>query len=158
MPSPKKSIFDLTKDLKPTQIRTVAQRRYADAQFLFNVGANGQLNAAMYLGGFVIECLLKARLLEKSAGNVRFGIEDKQTDRIVRLVFQSHDLQKMLAELPEIEQQLQKQDQQRGTDLLRQLRAICTVWTIYARYSTQLANRNEAKRFLDNIREIKRCL
>ena len=50
--------------LRPTQLRTVAERRFDDAVALRQTGKNARANGAIYLGGFAIECLLKARLLE----------------------------------------------------------------------------------------------
>lgn len=57
------SIFAKTK-LTPSQLRTVAERRFADARCLLKSGENERANGAMYLAGFVIECHLKACLLE----------------------------------------------------------------------------------------------
>ena len=51
--------------LGPTQARTVANRRLGDAQALVDTGENTRANGAIYLGGIVIDCLLKARLMEK---------------------------------------------------------------------------------------------
>ena len=51
--------------LRPTQLRTVANRRFGDAEALRETGQNARANGVMYLGGFVIECLLKAQLLER---------------------------------------------------------------------------------------------
>ena len=48
---------------------------------------------------------------------------------------------------------------QRGRpDLMHNLRAICAVWTIYARYSPHLAKMKEAQEFLDRVEELKECL
>lgn len=58
------SIFDRVA-LRPAQLRTVADRRMADAQFLRSRGGGRHANGAMYLAGFVVECLLKAQLLER---------------------------------------------------------------------------------------------
>jgi hypothetical protein len=51
--------------LTPTQLRTVAERRFADAEALRDTKANARANGTMYLAGFVVECLLKAKLLER---------------------------------------------------------------------------------------------
>jgi len=51
--------------VSPTQLRTVAERRFDDASYLRESGKNARANGAMYLAGFVLECLLKARLIEK---------------------------------------------------------------------------------------------
>ncbi len=44
------SIFQKIK-LRPTQLRTVAQRRFEDAECLRKTGVNARANGAMYLGG-----------------------------------------------------------------------------------------------------------
>jgi len=59
------TIFDKLRLIRPTQLRTVADRRFGDADSLRRTGRNARANGAMYLGGFVIECPLKALLLEK---------------------------------------------------------------------------------------------
>lgn len=58
------TIFDRLR-LRPSQLRTVVDRRFDDAETLRRTGENARANGAIYLGGFVIECLLKAKLLEE---------------------------------------------------------------------------------------------
>jgi len=57
-------IFKRTR-LRPPQLRSVADRRFDDAQALRATQLNARANGAIYLGGFVIECPFKAMLLEK---------------------------------------------------------------------------------------------
>jgi hypothetical protein len=51
--------------LTPSQARTVADRRRADASALQRLKQNRHANGAMYLAGIAVELLLKALLLEK---------------------------------------------------------------------------------------------
>ena len=51
--------------LTPKQLRSVAELRFQDAYCLFENQNNARATGAMYMGGFVIECLLKAVLLER---------------------------------------------------------------------------------------------
>lgn len=144
--------------LGPTQLRTVADRRFDDAKALRRTGQNARANGAMYLGGFVIECLLKAQLLE------RFGWlqsarspegRNKEDRHLWSLCFRSHDLDEILARLPEIEQRLSRLEQRGSSRLVQSLKSICARWTIYARYSPHSADIDEARDFLDQIGELK---
>ena len=81
--------------LHPTQLRTVADRRFADADVLRKTGKNTRANGSMYLGGFVIECLLKAMLLERypwlqTAGSPQ--VRGKDDQYLWSLCYRSHDL------------------------------------------------------------------
>lgn len=60
----KTSIFDKQSTAKPSAMRTVAERRYGDAEALRKTGENERANGVAYLSGFVIEILLKALLIE----------------------------------------------------------------------------------------------
>lgn len=64
-------IFDKRSELKPPAMRTVAERRFADAQALINTKMNARANGAIYLAGFVIEILLKTQLDDKYASSRR---------------------------------------------------------------------------------------
>jgi hypothetical protein len=116
----------------------------------------------MYLGGFVVECLLKAELMDKHPWlqSAAHQCEDwpKEQHRLWALCYRSHDLDELLAHLPSIEQKLRTADQRTGARLSVQLREICGEWTIYARYSPQMTTMDEAVQFLDKIKEIKKWL
>src|SRR4051812_15718910 len=85
--------------LTPRQLRAVAEFRFDDALCLFESGDSARATGAMYMGGFVIECLLKALLLERHAnlqGPVdpsRLSLSDKE---VFRLLYVSHALDEML--------------------------------------------------------------
>jgi hypothetical protein len=140
--------------LRPTQLRTVADRRFDDANTLRKTGQNARANGAMYLGGFVIECLLKAKLLERfswleSAGSPMGRSKDDQY--LWSLCYRSHDLEEILAKLPEIQDRLKRESDR----LLYSLKRLCAQWTIYARYSPYNADIDDAREFLDQIEELK---
>ena len=158
---PKSSNIFAKSRLRPTQIRTVAERRFADAKWLRQSGENERANGAIYLGGLVIECLLKALLIEafpwlqtaRSAETAPRGERHRWS-----LCYRSHDLDEILAELPHITERLSRLDQQGRSRLVQNLKTICQNWTIFARYSPQMAMMSEAREFLDRVEELKECL
>lgn len=147
--------------LRPTQLRTVAARRFDDANALRQTRKNARANGAIYLGGFVVECLLKAKLLEKFAwlqtANSAEG-RSKNDRHLWSLCYRLHDLDAILGKLPEIEQRLSSMEQRESSRLLQSLKSICAGWTIYARYSPYSADIDDARAFLDQIEELKPCL
>jgi hypothetical protein len=150
------SIFDKVK-LRPAQLRTVADRRFADALYLRNSNRNERANGVMYLAGFVIECLLKAQLVEKytwlqsTRSSERLSTNDRH---LWSLCYRSHDLDEILSHLPELARILIRPNR----DLSVSLRSICAAWTIHARYSPYSATMSQAAKFLAEVQEIKKCL
>jgi len=154
------SIFEKAR-LRPSQIRTVAERRYGDARCLHRSGDNERANGAMYLGGLVLECLLKAKLLEyspwlQSAGHADVGPEHER--HLWALCYRSHDLEDILAELPSVIERVRLLEQRGHPHLAQSLQTICARWTIFARYSPRMAKMAEAEEFLDRIGELKEWL
>jgi len=144
--------------LRPSQLRTVADRRFGDANSLRGTADNARANGAIYLGGFVVECLLKAKLLERfrwlqSAGSPEGRSRDDR--HLWSLCYRSHDLDEILARLPEIVQKLSRLEQRESSRLTQSLRSICGQWTIYARYSPRSADIDDARTFLDQIEELR---
>ena len=144
--------------LHPRQLRTVAERRFDDARYLLRSGRNARANASMYLAGFVVECLLKAALLEhyrwlQSAGTPAGRPEPER--EIWFLCYRSHDLTGILERLPGLTRRLASLEQQGQLRLLNKLRSICSEWTIFARYSPRTAEIAEAGRFIEQIEELK---
>jgi hypothetical protein len=143
--------------LRPSQLRTVAERRFADAAYLRRSDQNERANGVMYLAGFVVECLLKAQLIERYPWlqHTRSPELLSQGDRhIWSLCYRSHDLDEILSHLPEVARMLARPDR----NVLSILRGICEAWTIYARYSPHSAKMSEAAEFLAHVKEIKKCL
>ncbi len=147
--------------LRPAQLRTVADRRYADAVALRATNHNDRANGVMYLAGFVIECLLKAHLLE-AFPQLQHAVSAQsmpaQERQLWSLCYRSHDLDEILARLPTVTQRLQLMDQRGNASLVLYLRSICAQWTIFARYSPHSATMSEAMEFLDRVRELKQWL
>src|ERR1051325_4274025 len=123
--------------LRPTQLRAVAERRFDDAQALRATGQNARANGAIYMGGFAVECLLKAMLVEKFSWlqNASFpATRSEEERRIWWLCHRSHDLEAILSYLPEVGQKLSRGEQRGAPRLSQSLKSLCS-WTIFARYS-----------------------
>jgi hypothetical protein len=153
-------IFDRVK-LTPRQLRTVADRRFADAEALRRTGKNERANGVMYLSGFVVECLLKAKLLSEfpwlqSSGSPQGRPADEQ--RLWSLCYRSHDLEEILERLPKLTKTLEEIEPAGSPILLRGLQSICSHWTIFARYSPASAMMSEAVEFLTTVKELKEWL
>jgi hypothetical protein len=123
---------------------------------LFNSGENARATGAMYMGGFVIECLLKALLLERHPnlqGPVDAARLSHSDGEAHHLLF-GHRLDEMLDFLPEVRTKFTAM----GTGAWERFWTVCEEWTVYARYSPKQAKRQEAGRFLRTIEEVKEWL
>jgi len=152
-----RTIFERQK-LKPSQLRTVADRRLGDARFLQKSGLNARANGAMYLGGFVVECLLKANLLEEHPWLQNAGSPSghRESDRALWfLCYRWHDLDGILARLPRLTERLASAGQRGQTRMLQSLKSICAQWTIQARYSPQMTTVQDADKFISRIEEVR---
>jgi hypothetical protein len=151
------SIFDSQVELRPKAMATVAERRFDDAQALRDTDENARANGVAYLVGFVVEILLKARLVDKyaSIAKKRQHLLAESEREPWSLIWRSHDLEAMLAEMPELEAALARKGQRSGTDYLGHLKKICATWTIQARYSAQSMMMSEAAQLLERVRSLK---
>ena len=147
--------------LSPSTLMTVADRRLGDAETLRKTGDNARANGVFYLGGIVLEILLKAKLLEKypSLEHARSPeMADPAERHVWSLLYRSHDLESILKNLPELQRRLQSADAVNGGSRLEQLRRRCQEWTIFARYSSKTETMKRASTFLDEIKELKQWL
>jgi len=156
------SIFQKMR-LGPAQLRTVANRRFDDAKALRKTGQNARANGAMYLAGFVVECLLKAKLIEKHAWlqhAPKVASLAKPQQRLYDLCYRWHDLAELLDHLPELKQRLLELGRNRsaGSGVIDSLLSVAGQWTIFARYSTRNATIDEAARFIEQVKEVKEWL
>ena len=114
------------------------QDRYKDAQALFKAKRWG---GAVYLGGYVIECILKAKIL------MNLGSKNLPKD------YWHHDLEK-LVRLAGIERRLAEPQ---NRELRLRMRLILGEWMVTMRYgSLQLIDQHAAYRFLKAVQEVKR--
>ena len=110
--------------LRPSQLRTVADRRFDDAQALRGTGENARANGAMYLGGFVVECLLKAKLMERFPwlqGARSPQGRTKADQHLWSLCYRSHDLDEILAKLPDVIDKLSQVEGRESNRLIQSL-------------------------------------
>ncbi len=155
-----KSIFEKQATLAPSAMRTVAERRFDDASALCDTGRNSRANGVAYLAGFVIEILLKAKLVELFSSVARTHPQKLKTEdsRIWSLIWRAHDLQEMLDKMNDLQASLRKKGERDGYDYLGELRKICATWTIHARYSSRTMLMADAAALLDRVRKIKEVL
>jgi hypothetical protein len=154
------SIFDRQGPPNFRQLITVAERRFDDAQALCDTGKNQHANGAQYLGGFVIELLLKAQLLRlfENVGRARRSGALAADDQRIRDLLFSHDLNAILRRVTGLEELVAKRGERDGRPYRTYLREICTTWNIFARYSTRSSTIAEAEEWLSRIRELKEVL
>jgi hypothetical protein len=154
-----KNIF-AKRRLTPNQLRAVAEMRSDDAKVLLECGQKARANGAMYLGGFVIECLLKALLLERHP-NLMSPVDPaklSKDDRDVLNMLYGHDLADMLDFLPEVRSKLVVANNSANQPIWQPFRDICEEWSVFARFATTHASLEDAKRFLATINEVKQWL
>jgi hypothetical protein len=140
--------------LTPGQLRAVAERRFADARCLLDSGDAERANGAIYMVGFVIECLLKALLLAVPVDAAALSASDRE---VLHLLY-SHELDDMLGFLPEIKAKFAGLRLASGRPVWQTLRNICEEWTVFARYSTKSAKPAQAREYLATIEEVKKWL
>ncbi len=143
-------------------MRAVAEGRFADAECLLDSRRQERANGAIYLAGFVIEILLKALLLERRPnlqGPVNPATLSTQDKIAFDLINRSHDLDRMYVFMQsEIDKKLSEFRTRGGRSALDAFKAICEEWTVFARYSSALGNLEDARRYVDDIREVKKWL
>ena len=152
-------IFERQVKLKPSAMITVVERRFDDAEALSRTNDNARANGTAYLAGFVIEILLKARLVRKFKVIARkrsHEVADKERE-IWSLIWRTHDLAAMLEKLREFQGWLKNRGERDGKNYVAELRKAAQ-WTIYARYSSRSMLMSEAKEILERVRLLKEVL
>jgi hypothetical protein len=158
------SIYDKLPELKPSAMATVADRRFEDAVALCETGQNARANGAAYLAGFVIEILLKARLVQKYpqiARERQHEIDFRKVSEereIWSLIWRQHDLEGMMSNLRDLEAALKKRGQRDGMNYFEDLKKISATWTIQARYSTHTILLSDAQELVERVRLLKEKL
>ena len=146
--------------LTPRQLRAVAEYRMEDSLCLLKSKDPARANGAMYMAGFVIECLLKALLLERHS-NLQAGVDpaklSKSDAEVYRLLY-GHELDEMLNFLPEVEAKLRGLEAVEHRPIWHPFQVVCEQWTVYARYSPIRAKRADAEWFVDAVKEVTQWL
>lgn len=149
-------IFETQATLRPSAMRTVAERRFDDTAALCDTRKNARANGAACLAGFVVEILLKAMLVAKYPFAARRRMPGDEAQRSIwSLVWRSHDLADMLDQMPELAAGFERKSRRAGYDYLRSLRNACGTWTVQARDSTQTIPMDDAVRLLERVRALK---
>jgi hypothetical protein len=146
--------------VRPSQLLAVAERRFADAAALCATGENARANGAQYLAGITLDILLKAQLMRQHpvVGRKR-SHEVEDADRLVwSLIWRSHDLADMLGQLPDLVAAVSTRGEEDGKPYLQWLYSICSVWTVFVRYSTRTSTMADAREMLERVRELKEIL
>ncbi len=142
------------------QLRAVSERRFADARCLLDSGDAERANGAIYMAGFVIECLLNALLLDRHP-NLNGPVDPAKLSATDREVFQylyGHDLDLMVGVLPEVRSKLALVRTASGLSAWQEFMAICEEWTVFARYAPRTVKREAAARYLETAQEVKKWL
>jgi hypothetical protein len=153
-------IFKKEPAFKPSTMAAVAERRFDDAQALCDTGENARANGAAYLAGFVIEILLKSRLVAKFSTIAKKRPHELSDDEreVWGLIWRRHDLEGMLTALKELEVALKTRGERDGIDYAAELKKVCAEWTVYARYSPRTMSMADAKEILVRVRRLKELL
>jgi len=152
-------IFRKTR-LRPGQWRAAAERRFGDARCLLDSGDAERATGAMYMAGFVIECLLKALLLDRHP-NLQTPVDPAKLSESDREVFEAlyrHELDAMLLFVPELEKKLTAVKTRSGRSAWRALNDMAEEWTVFARYSPATAKLEHARDYLATVEEVKKWL
>jgi hypothetical protein len=152
--------FELHGGPKPTAMATVAERRFGDSEALCRTGDNARANGAVYLAGFVIEILLKAKLVAAFPPTARKRQRDVAAweQDIWNLIWRRHDLGKMLGMLRDLEAVLVKQGERDGVNYVAELKKVDAEWSVLVRYSTRTMLMEEARQLLERVRILKEVL
>ncbi|HEY8746622.1 MAG TPA: hypothetical protein VIM11_01520 [Tepidisphaeraceae bacterium] len=155
-----RNIFEKVSLLKPSAMATVAERRFDDAETLSQTGENARANGVAYLAGFVVEILLKARLVDKYPTIARKRQHEvlEHEHEIWRLIWRQHDLALMLDRMRELQAALRTRGERDGNNYLSELTKVCARWTIHARYSPHAMQMDEARQWLERVRLLKDVL
>jgi len=118
---------------------TKSDQWFDEAKFLFR---HQRYTPVMYLGGFVVECLLKAAMWDR-----------RTNSKIRSLIFGSHDLETLLEASPFLAAQMEKDPLGIYMHFVR-----ISNWNVRIRYNPKLVVQDDAKDFLGNLREVRKWL
>ena len=121
--------------IKKQQIKQVSSDRYTDARVLLR---HQRYNAAIYLGGFVIECLLKCSLWDL-----------RSNPKINRLLYTSHNFEDLLEANSLLFQKLRTE--------VAIFNAFSNImgWSVTIRYMSKRVSRDGAHQFMKNMGEVR---
>lgn len=124
---------------RKNQLIAKSDQWFNDVGYLYK---GERFSASIYLGGFVVECLLKAALWPR-----RFE------EAIRRLLYASHDLTDLLEANPTLAQSL-RNDNTGNYELFVRL----SNWNVRVRYNPTRIGKQDADKFMRQLTEIRRWL
>jgi hypothetical protein len=125
---------------KKSQLQSKSDQLYADVDFL---NKSERRSTAVYLGGFVIELLLKAALRER-----------RSEAAVAALLGRTHDLGELLSKCGEVESELFNPTNARikgSFDLLAN-------WGVRIRYDPRVPSAAEARDYWGRLTEVRKWL
>lgn len=125
---------------RAAQLKEKSNQWFDDVQFLHQ---EARWSAAVYLGGFVIELLLKAALWRR-----------RNEPAIRKLLFSTHELDLLLRHCGDLHAEMNK----RGCDAVRSSFSAVTVWSVRIRYNPKRPSAADAGDYLGRIREVRQWL
>lgn len=125
---------------RPTQIVTKSDQLFKDVEFLYK---QKRFALVLYLGGFVVECLLKAALWKR------------RHERGVRELLFGHDLARLLAASPVLSRDMER-DRLGAYNYFYFVRV--SSWHVGIRYNPKQVAPEDADAFLTQLREVRRWL
>lgn len=146
--------FEVSYD--PHKLVKAARQRLDDAQALLATGKRAHATGAVYLGGFAIEILLKARLVRQYPGiaaKQQHEINERER-HIWNLIWRQHNLSAMLLELPQLESALIARSEIDQKPYWKNLKEFCSFWKVHLRYAADRISMNDARRKLQRIDQL----
>ena len=124
---------------KKTQLTTKSDQWFKDAKYLHEKAK--RYDAAVYLGGFVVECLLKAALWAR------------RREKQVEVLLYSHDLTRLLEVNVSLANRLRAEPQ----DLYQQFVRVAN-WNVGIRYNPAAIQKADADDFMRRLKEVQEWL
>ena len=152
-----RQIFQPNPSPTPSQLLTIADRRYRDAVALVATGNNERAVGAAYLAGYVVEILLKRQLLLKYHSLASRKDRSSLPGNVVRLFWFSHNLEAMLDELTDVRETLRIASLRSRVNYLSDLEQMLS-WSPFARYSPHSATMADARQLLERVNELRKVL
>lgn len=125
---------------KASQLRAKSDQWFADTEFLFK---SKRWASCVYLGGFVIELLLKSELWAQ------------RNDPVIRkLLYSSHDLDQLRLACRRIDAKLSSPLENQIGSRFESLAS----WSVRIRYNPKIPSAGDAKFFMIRLKEVRKWL